>query len=85
MLAKGLREGIIGSYHPRPQELAYSLTGGTEPIKKLVTQYFREVHDVPLLDTDTNRVIVTAGGQQAMTSSLRSLRPGISVLLSRWE
>jgi len=85
MLAKGLREGIIDSYNPKPQGLAYSPTGGTEPIKKLVIQYFREVHDVPLLDSDTNRVIVTAGGQQAMTSSLRSLRPGISVLLSRWE
>lgn len=85
MLAMGLREGIIGSYHPRPQGLAYSPTGGTEIIKKVVIQYFREVHHVPLLDTDTNRVIVTAGGQQAMTSSLRSLRPGISVLLLRWE
>lgn len=85
VLAEGLKEGITGSYHPRPKGLAYSPTGGTEPIKELVIRYFREVHGVPLSDADTRRVIVTAGGQQAMTASLRSLRPGVNVLLSRWE
>lgn len=85
VLAEGLKEGLINSYHPRPLGLAYSPTGGTWPIKNLVIQYFREVHGVPLSDVDTNRVIVTAGGQQAMTASLRSLRPGVKVLLSRWE
>jgi len=85
MLAEGLREGMLESYHPKPKGLAYSPTGGTEPIKKLVVRYFREVHGVPLSDTDMNRVIVTAGGQQAMTASLRSLRPGVKVLLPRWE
>jgi len=85
MIAEGLREGLLGSYHPKPKGLAYSPTGGTEPIKKLVIRYFREVHGVPLSDVDVNRVVVTAGGQQAMTASLRSLRPGVRVLLSRWE
>lgn len=85
MLAEGLKEGIIGSYYPNPQGLAYSPAGGTESIKKLVIQYFRELHGLSLMNTDTNRVTVTAGGQQAMAASLRSLKPGTRVLLSRWE
>lgn len=85
MLAEGLKEGIIGSYYPSPQGFAYSPAGGTESIKKLVIRYFREVHGLLLVNTDTNRVIVTAGGQQAMAASLRSVRAGTRVLLSRWE
>ena len=85
LIAEGLRKGVIDSYYPRPRGLAYSPTGGTEPIKKLVVRYFREIHGVPLSDADTHRVVVTAGGQQAMTAALRSLRPGTNVLLSRWE
>lgn len=85
ILAEGLKEGLINSYHPRPIGLAYSPTGGTSPIKNLVIQYFRELHGVPLSDADGEKVIVTAGGQQAMTASLRSLRPGVKVLFSRWE
>lgn len=85
ILAEALEKGITDSYHPRPKGLAYSPTGGTESIKKLVIRYFREIHGVPLFGRDTNKVIVTAGGQQAMTASLRSLRPSINVLLSRWE
>jgi len=85
ILAKGLKEGLLSSYYPRPRGLAYSPTGGTNPIKDFVVRYFREVHGVPLSDADINKVIVTAGGQQAMTASLRSLRPGVDVLLSRWE
>lgn len=85
ILAEGLKEGLINSYHPRPIGLAYSPTGGTPPIKNLVIRYFRELHGVPLSDADGDKVIVTAGGQQAMTASLRSLRPGVQVLFSRWE
>lgn len=85
MVADGLREGIENSYYPSPQGLAYSPTGGTDPIKKLVVQFFREIHGVPLADVETNRVIATAGGQQAMAASLRSLRKDTSVLVSRWE
>lgn len=84
-LAEGLRDGLINSYYPQPRGLAYSPTGGTGHIKSLVIRYFKEVHDVPLSDADVNKVIVTAGGQQAMTASLRSLRPGVKVLLLRWE
>ncbi|MBE9513528.1 MAG: pyridoxal phosphate-dependent aminotransferase [Chloroflexi bacterium] len=80
-----LGRGIINSYYPHPRGLAYSPTGGTEAIRRLVAQYFREIHGIPISDVDTNRVIVTAGGQQAMTSALRSIRPGTRVLLPRWE
>ena len=85
VLAEGVKEGLIKSFHPRPLGLAYSPTGGTRPIKNLVIRYFREVHGVPLSDADVDKVIVTAGGQQAMTAALRSLRPGVKVLLSRWD
>jgi len=84
-VAEGLKEGLVKSFHPRPLGLAYSPTGGTGPIKNLVIRYFREVHGVSLSDADANKVIVTAGGQQAMTASLRSLRPGVKVLLVQWE
>jgi len=84
-IAEGLREGLIESYYPHPKGVAYSPTGGTEPIKKLVIRYFREIHGVPLSDTDVDRVTVTVGGQQAITAALRSLRRRVSVLLSRWE
>lgn len=70
ILAEGLKEGLINSYHLRPIALAYSPTGGTQPIKNLVIRYFRELHGVPLSDADRDKVIVTAGGQQAMTASL---------------
>ena len=84
-LAKGLKQGLTSSYYPQPRGLAYSPTGGTDPIKALVARYFREIQGVPLSDADVNNVIVTAGGQQAMTASLRSLRPGVNLLLLRWE
>ena len=84
-LAEGLRDGLLRSYYPQPRGLAYSPTGGTAPIKELVVRYFREVQGVPLSDADVNKVIVTAGGQQAMTASIRSLKPGINLLLLRWE
>ena len=84
-IAEGLREGLIESYYPNPRGLAYSPTGGTELIKKLVIKYFREIHGVPLSDNDVDKVVVTAGGQQAMTAALRSLKPETRVLLSRWD
>ena len=84
-MVEGLREGVLGSYYPHPKGLAYSPTGGTQPIRKLVAQYFREVHGVPVSDADTDRVIVTAGGQQAMASALRSIKPGTRLLVPRWE
>ena len=84
-IIEGLREGVINSYYPYPRGLSYSTTGGTEAIRKLVVQYFREIHGVPLSDSDTDRVTVTAGGQQAMAAALRSIKPGTRVLIPRWE
>jgi aspartate/methionine/tyrosine aminotransferase len=84
-IIEGLREGVINSYYPYPRGLSYSTTGGTEAIRKLVVQYFREIHGVPLSDSDTDRVTVTAGGQQAMATALRSIRPRTRVLIPRWE
>lgn len=84
-IIEGLGEGVVNSYYPYPSGLSYSTTGGTESIRKLVVRYFREVHGVPLSDTDTDRVTVTAGGQQAMAAALRSMVRGTRVLIPRWE
>lgn len=84
-LAEGVADGLLDSYYPQPRALAYSPTGGTELITTLVTRYFKEVHGVPISDKDLSNVIVTAGGQQAMTAALRALKPTIKVLLLRWE
>jgi len=84
-VVEGLRDGIVASYHPMPKGVAYSPTGGTNPIRALVARYFRELHGVPVGDEDTNHVIVTAGGQQAMTAALRSIKPGTRVLIPQWE
>ncbi len=81
----GLRDGIMNSYYPTPRGVAYSPTGGTDAIRGLVARYFRELHGIPIGDADTNRVIVTAGGQQAMTAALRSIKPGTRVLIPQWE
>ncbi|MFW6103115.1 MAG: hypothetical protein ACOC7M_02335, partial [Chloroflexota bacterium] len=75
----GLRDGIVNSYYPTPRGVAYSPTGGTDSIRGLVARYFRELHGIPIGDADTNRVIVTAGGQQAMTAALRSIKPDTRV------
>ena len=84
-IAEGLGRGIIEAFYPSPKGLGYSTTGGTPQIKKLILEYFRDIHGVPLSENDLNRVIVTAGGQQALAASLRSLRRGIDVLMPRWE
>ncbi|MFW6056215.1 MAG: aminotransferase class I/II-fold pyridoxal phosphate-dependent enzyme [Chloroflexota bacterium] len=84
-VVQGLRDGIINAYYPMPKGVAYSPTGGTDPIRALVARYYRELHGVPLSDSDTDRVIVTAGGQQAMTAALRSIKPGTRVLIPQWE
>jgi len=84
-IVEGLRDGIVASYHPMPKGVAYSPTGGTGPIRALVARYFRELHGIPISDEDAQRVIVTAGGQQAMTAALRSIKPGTRVLIPQWE
>jgi aspartate/methionine/tyrosine aminotransferase len=81
----GLRDGIVNAYYPTPRGVAYSPTGGTDQIRALVARYYRELHGVPVSDSDTGKVIVTAGGQQAMTAALRSIKPGTRVLIPQWE
>ena len=85
LIASAIKEGLLASFYPSPKGLGYSPTGGSDAIKKPVIRYFREVHAIPLKEEDTNRVIVTAGGQQSMMASLRSLKPGTKVFLSRWD
>jgi aspartate/methionine/tyrosine aminotransferase len=85
IIANGLRRGIIESLHPKPSGLTYSTTGGTTSVKAAALRYFREIHDIPLTDEDIDRVIVTAGGQQAMTASLRSLKSQTEVLMLQWD
>jgi len=84
-VVEGLRDGIVSSYHPMPKGVAYSPTGGTDSIRALVARYYRELHGIPVQDSDADKVIVTAGGQQAMTAALRSIKPGTRVLIPQWE
>ena len=84
-VVEGLRDGIVSSYFPLPKGVAYSPTGGTDSIRALVARYYRELHGIPVADRDGDHVIVTAGGQQAMTAALRSIKPGTRVLIPQWE
>ncbi len=84
-VAEGLRDGLMAANYPTPQGVAYSPTGGTDPIRALVARYYRELHGIPIEDDASDRVIVTAGGQQAMTAALRSIKPGTPVLVPQWE
>ncbi len=84
-ITEGLKEGIMESFYPEPNGLSYSPTGGLPYIRRLVLKYFKEIHGVPLSNEDINRVIVTAGGQQALISSLRSLKKGTNLLMLRWD
>ena len=85
LIAEGVAKGLIESLYEKPSALAYSPTGGTTPVKRSVLRYFREIHGLPLTDNDLDRILVTAGGQQAMTASLRALKPGTEVLMLRWD
>ena len=85
VIAEAIKEGILEAYYPTPKGLSYSPTGGNLQIRKLAIKYFKEVHGVPLSDEDFDKVIVTAGGQQAMAAALRSLKPETKVFLSQWE
>jgi aspartate/methionine/tyrosine aminotransferase len=84
-VVEGLRDGLLSSYYPKPQAVAYSPTGGTDRIRALVARYFRELHGIPVDDSASDKVIVTAGGQQAMTAALRSIKPGTRALVPQWE
>ena len=84
-IAEALKSGIEESFISAPKGLAYSPTGGTEEQKKVAARYFNEIHNVPLDDQDMERVIITAGGQQAMAASLRSISPDAKVIAPRWD
>lgn len=84
-VVQGLVDGLMSSFYPHPKGVAYSPTGGSDVIRRLIVRYFREVHGIPLADEDTGKVTVTAGGQQAMTAALRSIRPGTRVLMPKWD
>lgn len=85
LIADGIQKGLLEALYPQPSGLAYSPVGGITPMKKLALRYFKEVHGVPFADDELNRIIVTAGGQQAMAASLRSLKPETEVLLLQWD
>lgn len=82
LLAEAIKTGIKKAF-TQPRGLPYSPTGGKESQKQLALDYFKTFHDIS--HEDLNRVIVTAGGQRAMTAALRSLKPGTDVLFSKWE
>ncbi len=85
MIATGMKNGILDSYSPVPYAFAYSPTTGTSEQKKWVIKYMKEIHGTPLMDEDIDRVACTAGGQQAMTASLRSIKPGTNVIMPQWD
>ncbi len=85
IIADGIKSGILDSFRPTPRALGYSPTTGTPEQKRWVIKYMRDVHGVPLADGDTDRVVCTAGGQQAMTASLRAIKPGTDVLMLQWD
>jgi aspartate/methionine/tyrosine aminotransferase len=84
-IADGIKNGILDSYCPAPYALGYSPTTGTSEQKKWVIAYMRDIHGVPLTDKDIEKVACTAGGQQAMTTSLRAIRQGTDIFMPQWD
>ncbi|MEM2902070.1 MAG: pyridoxal phosphate-dependent aminotransferase [Candidatus Bathyarchaeia archaeon] len=85
LISEALKNGLTEAFYKGLTGIAYSPTGGAESVKKWVLKYFREFHGVPLGDGETSKVIATAGGQQALTAALRSIKPGTTVYLPKWE
>ncbi len=85
LIAEALRKGLLEAFHPQPAGLGYSPSGGTTAVKQAALRYFREIHSIPLDAEDLKKIIVTAGGQQAMAASLRSLQRGTEVLMLQWD
>lgn len=81
-LSKAIKRGIQKAFET-PKGLPYSPTGGKEGQKKLALEYFSRFHAVS--HNDLERIVVTAGGQRAMTAALRSIKPETTVFLSQWE
>lgn len=85
IIADGVKNGLLSSLFPVPRGLGYSPTTGTPEQKRWVIKYMRTIHGVPLSDEDVDRVACTAGGQQAMTASLRAVKPGTDVFTLQWD
>lgn len=85
LIGEALKTGLLKGFHEKLTGLSYSPTGGTDSVKLLVLEYFKEFHGIPLSDKDLNKVIVTAGGQQALAASLRAIKPGTTVYIPKWE
>jgi aspartate/methionine/tyrosine aminotransferase len=85
LIADGIKSGILNSLVPSPRGLGYSPTTGTPEQKRWVIKYMRDIHGMRLKDEDIDKVACTAGGQQAMASSLRAIKPGTDVFMSQWD
>ncbi|MBS3782037.1 MAG: pyridoxal phosphate-dependent aminotransferase [Candidatus Thermoplasmatota archaeon] len=81
-LSKAMERGIKKAFE-KPRGLSYSTTGGLDKQKDLALRYFKDFHDIE--HEDRERVIVTPGGQRALSASLRSIQPGTKIFMSQWE
>ncbi len=85
MIGEALKKGLMNSFYKRTTGLSYTPAGGTNSMKFLILKYFKKFHGVPLSNNDLDRVIVTAGGQQVLSASLRSIKPKTTIYLPHWE
>ena len=85
LIGEALKIGLLNSFYEKTAGLPYTPVGGTDSVKLLVLKYFKKFHGIPLSDEDLNRVIVTAGGQQALSASLRAIKSGTTIYMNRWE
>lgn len=85
IIAEALKNGLLNAFYFKLTGLSYSPTGGTDAAKLIALKYFREFHGVPLSDGDLGKVVVTAGGQQALAAALRAIKPGTAVYIPKWE
>ncbi|KXB06292.1 hypothetical protein AKJ53_00730 [candidate division MSBL1 archaeon SCGC-AAA382F02] len=82
LVSEAVLKGLKNSF-TKPKCLAYSTTGGTEEDKKLALEYFEKYHGIH--HGDTERVMVTTGGQEAITAALRSVKTGTNIYMSKWD
>lgn len=81
-LNRAILRGIKNAFE-KPNGLSYTTTGGLDSQKELALKYFKRFHNISYDDID--RVVVTPGGQRALATALRSIKPGTDVFLSQWE
>ena len=85
LIGEALKIGLLNSFYEKTAGLPYTPAGGTDSVKLLVLKYFKKFHGIPLSDGDLNRVIATAGGQQALSASLRAIKSGTTIYMNQWE